>query len=192
MNSVLIVVIVVVVLLLVVGINAYNSLKTKNIAVDNAWSDVTVALKRRADLIPNLVETVKGYAKHESSVFEEVTAARSAIGQLKIDNVDPKMAAKAEEALSSSLGKLIAVAESYPDLKASQNFMQLQASLTDTEDKVAAARRFYNLAVRTLNTAVETFPSNLFVGMAKVQTRDFYEVSEAEQAKIADAPKVEF
>ncbi|MDR3242195.1 MAG: LemA family protein [Lactobacillaceae bacterium] len=188
----MIVIIIVAVLALLVVIPSYNSLKTKNIAVDNAWSDITVALKRRADLIPNLVETVKGYAAHESGVFEEVTAARGAIGQLKIENIDPQMAAKAEQALSSSLSRLLAVAENYPDLKANTNFLQLQGSLTDTEDKVAASRRFYNLAVTNLNTAVETFPSNMFVGMAHVEKRDFYEVSDEEREQIEKAPTVKF
>ncbi|MDO4684191.1 MAG: LemA family protein [Candidatus Saccharibacteria bacterium] len=152
----------------------YNGLVTLKIRVDEAWSDITVQLKRRADLIPNLVNTVKGYAKHESGVFEEVTKARSAV----MDAKGVKETAEAENMLEGALKSLFAVAEAYPDLKASQNFSQLQDELVDTEDKIQAARRFYNGGVRDLNTKIKLFPNNIFAGMLGFTEREFFEVED--------------
>lgn len=152
----------------------YNSLVTLKIRVDEAWSDITVQLKRRADLIPNLVNTVKGYAKHESGVFEEVTKARSAI----MDAKGVKETAQAENMLQDALKSLFAVSEAYPDLKANQNFADLQNELVDTEDKIQAARRFYNGGVRDFNTKIKLFPNNIFAGMLGFSERDFFEVED--------------
>lgn len=152
----------------------YNSLVTLKIRVDEAWSDITVQLKRRADLIPNLVSTVKGYAKHESGVLEEVTKARSAI----MDAKGVKETAQAENMLQDALKSLFAVSEAYPDLKANQNFADLQNELVDTEDKIQAARRFYNGGVRDFNTKIKLFPNNIFAGMLGFSERDFFEVED--------------
>jgi len=173
-----------VVLLVVVLLWAvYNSLVTLKIRVDEAWSDITVQLKRRLDLIPNLVETVKGYAKHESGVFTAVTEARA--NALNAKGV--KETAAAENQFEGALKSLFAVAESYPDLKASQNFTELQQELVDTEDKIQASRRFYNGGVRDLNTKIQIFPNNIIAGMFNFKSRDFYELDEAEQ-KLAEKP----
>lgn len=162
---------------------AYNSLITLKVRVDEAWSDITVQLKRRLDLIPNLVETVKGYAKHESGVFEKVTEARAnAINAKSVEET-----AKAEGQFEGALKSLFAVAEAYPDLKANQNFIELQQELVDTEDKIQASRRFYNGGVRDLNTKVQTFPNNVVAGMFGFKNRDFYQLDESEQ-KTAEKP----
>lgn len=154
----------------------YNGLVTLKIRVDEAWSDITVQLKRRADLIPNLINTVKGYASHEKSVFEDVTKARTAI----MDAKGVKETAEAENMLEGALKSLFAVAEAYPDLKANQNFSQLQSELVDTEDKIQAARRFYNGGVRDLNTKIKLFPNNIFAGMLGFTEREFFEVEDRE------------
>ena len=166
----------------------YNGLVTLKIRVDEAWSDITVQLKRRVDLIPNLVNTVKGYAAHETSVFEKVTEARSAIQNAK----GVKEAAAGENMLEGALKSLFAVAEAYPDLKANQNFLQLQQELVDTEDKIQAARRFYNGGVRDLNTKINLFPNNIFAGMLGFKEREFFELSEAEQATAEQPVNVQF
>lgn len=152
----------------------YNSLVKLKIRVDEAWSDITVQLKRRFDLIPNLVESVKGYAKHESSVFEKVTEARA--NAMNAQGVQEM--AQAENMLEGALKSLFAVAESYPDLEASDNFIQLQQELVDTEDKIQAARRFYNGGVRDLNTKIKIFPNNIFAGMLGFREREFFEVED--------------
>lgn len=152
----------------------YNSLVKLKIRVDEAWSDITVQLKRRFDLIPNLVESVKGYAKHESGVFEKVTEARA--NALNAQGVQET--AQAENMLEGALKSLFAVAEAYPDLKASQNFVELQQELVDTEDKIQAARRFYNGGVRDLNTKIKIFPNNVFAGMLGFKEREFFEVED--------------
>lgn len=162
---------------------SYNALVTLKIRVDEAWSDITVQLKRRLDLIPNLVETVKGYAAHESGVFKAVTEARA--NTLNAQGV--KETATANNQLEGALKSLFAVAEAYPDLKASQNFSQLQTELVDTEDKIQASRRFYNGGVRDLNTKIQTFPSNIVAAMLGFANRDFFELDEAEQA-LAEKP----
>ncbi len=173
----------VVVLLAIIVIAIYNSLVTLRVRVENAWSDITVQLKRRIDLIPNLIETVKGYAKHEKGVFQEVTDARSALTKAK----GVKQTAAAENQFESALKSIFAVAEAYPDLKASQNFTELQQELVDTEDKIQGARRFYNSGVTDLNTKIETFPSNIIASIFSFKKREFFELGEAEQA-VADKP----
>lgn len=149
----------------------YNKLVKTNVRVEEAWSDITVQMKRRFDLIPNLVSSVKGYAKHEAKTLENVVKERSgAIGG------SVKETAETENMLSGALKSLFAVAESYPDLKANQNFLQLQEELVDTEDKIQASRRFYNGAVRTLNTMVQMFPTNIFARSLGFTKKDFFEV----------------
>ena len=170
-------------LLVVALVVIYNGLVTTKIRVDEAWSDITVQLKRRVDLIPNLVETVKGYAKHEKSVFEEVTKARSAVtGATGVAET-----AQADNMLTGALKSLFAVAEAYPDLKASTNFQDLQAELVDTEDKIQAARRFYNASVREFNTKIKVFPTLIFAGILGFSEREFFELDEDEQA-VAEKP----
>lgn len=154
----------------------YNSLVSLKNRVDEAWSDITVQLKRRADLIPNLIETVKGYAGHEKEVFEKVTEARTAV--MSATNAGPKQAAAAENQFESALKSLFAVAENYPQLRATENFQQLNNELVDTEDKIQASRRFYNGGVRDLNTKIEQFPSNLVAGMFNFAKREFFEVDD--------------
>lgn len=185
----LIVVGVIVVLVAIIGIylwSTYNGLVRLNVRVDEAWSDITVQLKRRADLLPNLIETVKGYAAHESGVFEAVTKARAE----SISASTPADAAVAENHVQSALKSIFAVAEAYPQLQASQNYLQLQGELVDTEDKIQASRRFYNGGVRELNTNVKTFPNTLFVRGLGFTERDFFEV--ADSAAIAEPPRVQF
>lgn len=155
----------------------YNSLVTLRVRVDEAWSDINVQLKRRLDLIPNLVETVKGYAKHESSVFQNVTEARSNV----INANGVKETAAAENQFEGALKSLFAVAESYPDLKANENFVELQRELVDTEDKIQGSRRFYNSGVTALNTKVQTFPANIVAGMFSFKNREFFDVDETER-----------
>ncbi|NCU31034.1 LemA family protein [Candidatus Saccharibacteria bacterium] len=166
----------------------YNGLVKLNIRVDEAWSDITVQLKRRADLIPNLIETVKGYAAHEKQVFEDVTKARTAV--LDATQHGPAATAKAENQFESTLKSLFAVAEAYPQLRASENFQQLQAELVDTEDKIQASRRFYNGGVRDLNTKVKMFPNNLIAGMLGFKEREFFEVED--MASIEKPVEVKF
>jgi LemA protein len=161
-----------VILLVLFFITQYNRLIRLNITVDEAFAQIEVQLKRRTDLIPNLVETVKGYAAHEQSTFDAVVTARAkATSATTIADV-----AAADGALTNALKGLLAVAEAYPDLKASANFLSLQEELSTTENKVSFARQFYNDTVRSLNTAVKTIPTSFFAGFAKVDARDFYEV----------------
>lgn len=182
-------IIVAVIAVVVIGlIVMYNGLVKANVRVDEAWSDITVQLKRRADLIPNLVDTVKGYAKHEREVFKEVTEARTEM--LNAGSV--KEAAAAENHFQQALKSIFAVAEAYPELKANENFKQLQDELVDTEDKIQAARRFYNGSARDLNIKVQTFPTNIFAGMFGFKTREFFEVDEAQAAAIAEPTQVKF
>ena len=173
-------------LLLVVGLIAYavmlyNGLVKLRVLVDEAWSGIDVQLKRRYDLIPNLMETVKGYMKHEEGVLTKVTEARASA--MNAQGVGDK--SKAENMLSESLKSLFAVAENYPDLKASQNFLQLQDEISDTENKIQASRRFYNGQVRDFNTKIEVFPNNLIAGMLKFKAWDFFEITdEKEKANV--------
>lgn len=158
----------------------YNSLVTLRNRVREAWSQIDVQLKRRSSLIPNLVEAVKGYAKHEKGVFEEVTKARSAM----IGAKNPGQAAAANDMLTGALKSLFAVAEAYPELKASENFKQLQEEISDTETKVAASRQFYNANVLDLNNTIETFPTALIAGMFGFVKEEFFKATEQEKKDI--------
>lgn len=166
----------------------YNNLVTLRVRVDEAWSDINVQLKRRLDLIPNLVETVKGYANHESGVFQAVTEARANV----INANGVKETAAAENQFEGALKSLFAVAESYPDLKANTNFLDLQRELVDTEDKIQGSRRFYNSGVTSLNTKIQTFPANVVAGMFGFKNRDFFEVEASEQAAANKPVDVKF
>jgi LemA protein len=174
MSVALIVILVVVALVVLYGVVTFNGLIRLRNRAEEGFSDIDVQLKRRHDLIPNLVETVKGYAQHEREVFENVTRARSAA----VSAQGPEAQAQAEGALTGALRQLFAVAEAYPDLKANQNFLELQNEITDTEDKIQAARRFYNMTVRDLNIKVEQFPSRILAGMANVSKRPFFELDD--------------
>jgi LemA protein len=179
------IVIAAIVLLVLFFIAQYNRLIRLNITVDEAFAQIEVQLKRRADLIPNLVETVKGYAAHEQGTFDAVVQARAkATSASTVADV-----AAADGALTNALKGLLAIAEAYPDLKASANFLSLQEELSTTENKVAFARQFYNDTVRALNTAVKTIPTSAFAGFAKVSAREFYEV---ENANDRNVPNVKF
>lgn len=180
------IIVVVVLLLLIAAI--YNGLVRAKVRVDEAWSDITVQLKRRSDLIPNLVNTVKGYAKHEKTVFENVTKARTAV----MDAKGPADTGKAENQFQAALKSLFAVAEAYPDLKANENYKHLQEELVDTEDKIQASRRFYNGSVRDLNTKIQTIPTKIFASMLGFKEREFFEVTEGEAATIAKPTDVKF
>jgi len=166
----------------------YNRLITLRNRAKEAWSDIDVQLKRRYDLIPNLVEAVKGYASHEKGVFENVTKARTAAMAAE-QSGDPKKIGQAENMLSGTLKSLFAVSENYPDLKASANFLELQRELRDAEDKIQAARRFYNTNVRDLNIKIEIFPANIVANVFKFAKMDFFEI---EQAAAREVPQVKF
>lgn len=176
-----------IILFVLVLVAIYNNLIRSKNRVDEAWSDIDVQLKRRHDLIPNLVETVKGYAAHEQGTFEKVIEARSNAMAAQ-DSKDPKAVEQAENALSSTLKSIFALAENYPDLKANQNFLELQRELTDTEDKVMAARRFYNANVRDFNTKLQVVPTNIFAKQLGFKAYDFFEAAESEKETV----KVEF
>jgi len=169
-------IIIIIVLWLIWSFNRFIVLRNRT---KEAWSDIDVQLKRRYNLIPNLVETVKGYASHEKEVLENVTKARN----MAIEAGTKEEQAKAENALSSTLKSLFAVAENYPDLKASSNFVELQRELRDTEDKIQAARRFYNTNVRDLNTRIEIFPASIIAKLFKFKKMDFFELEETSEAK---------
>lgn len=164
------------------AIMAYNRFITLRTRVKEAWADIDVQLKRRYDLIPNLVEAVKGYASHEKSVFEKVTEARTRAFNAEKKG-DVKEVAEAENMLSGALKSLFAVSENYPDLKASDNFIELQRELSDTENKIQAARRFYNTNVRDLNIRIETFPSNVIANMFKFTKEPFFEIEDDKERK---------
>lgn len=166
-------------LLLVGMILTYNTLVQKSQMAKNGWSDIDVQLKRRADLIPQIVATVQGYAAHEKALFAEVAEKRA---KAMVAGDDLASRAEAESALSRPVAQLMAVAEAYPDMKASGNFLGLQKELSDTETKIEMARRFYNGAVRELNTAVQTFPANLFAGLFGFRERQYFEIDMAERA----------
>jgi LemA protein len=182
------------IILAIVGVLAlavafiYNSLVRAKVRTDEAWSDISVQLKRRYDLIPNLVNTVQGYATHEKNVFEQVTEARA---QALSAQTVPE-AAKADNQFQTALKSLFAVAEAYPELKANEGFQQLQAELVDTEDKIQAARRFYNGAARDLNIKIQSFPTNIFAGLMGFKKRDFFEVEAGESAAVEQPVKVDF
>ncbi|KQY59196.1 LemA family protein [Aeromicrobium sp. Root495] len=182
-----IVVVVIVVALVLFGVVAFNKLRKADIGAQEALGGIDVQLTRRADLIPNLVNTVKGYAEHEKGVFEEVTAARAGVTAAAKDGSVPEKAA-ADARLDKALVDVLAVAEAYPDLKASANFQQLQAELSDTENKISFARQFYNDAVATLNGLVQTIPWMFFTGIAGVSKREFYEAPAGQETP----PAVQF
>ncbi len=192
MDSTIIALLVVVGLIAIVGIflwATYNGLVTLNERVSEAWSDITVQLKRRADLIPNLIETVKGYATHEATVFDNVTRARAAtVSPSALGS--PAAAAAAEGQFQGAMKSLFAVAEAYPQLQANAGFLNLQGELTDTENKIMAARRFYNGGVRELNIKIKQFPATLFVRGLGFKEREFFEV--ADSASIQEPPQVKF
>jgi len=183
----MIAVIVIVVILVVIGLVfwlGYNGLVKRRVQVDNAWSQIDVQLKRRHDLIPNLVETVKGYAAHERGTFEAVTNARAN----SINAQTPVEQAQAENVLSGALKSLFAVAEAYPDLKANQNFLNLQEELTSAEDRVAYARQYYNDSVSSYNTQIQKFPTNLLAGMFHFEKREFFDAAPED----TETPQVQF
>lgn len=175
MSTAVWVVIAIIVILAISVIAIYNKFVTLRVRSEEAWSDIDVQMKRRYDLIPNLVDTVKGYAKHEKELFTKVTEARAnAISATGVEDH-----AKAEGELSKSLKSIFAVAEAYPELKANENFAKLQDELTDTEDKIQAARRFYNGNVRELNIAIQSFPSSIIASMFKFEKKQLFELEEA-------------
>jgi LemA protein len=171
--------ILVVIVVLLIGM--YNSLVQLRVRADNAWSDIDIQLKRRHDLIPNLVETVKGYAAHEKGTFENIAKFRSQAMQA----TTPGDKAEAENQLSGALKSLFAVAENYPELKASEQFTQLQGSLSQTEDAIQNSRRYYNAVIRDLNTKIQSFPTNILAGMFGLQQRQFFEVAAADREPVA-------
>jgi len=176
-------------------IGTYNGFIKLRTRAEEAWADIDVQLKRRYDLIPNLIETVKGYAAHEQGTLDAVTQARAAATQMHVDvgDMTPEaMAAMAgaEASLTQSLGKLLAISENYPDLKANTNFLELQRELSDTENKIQAARRFYNANVRDLNIKTEMFPSNVVAGMFSFVKKDFFDLEDAPEER--ENVKVEF
>jgi len=173
------VIVIVVLIVLIVGLAvlAFNGLVRRRNQVDNAWSQIDVQLKRRYDLIPNLVETVKGYAAHERGTFEAVTAARANAITAQ-QSGDAAKSAQADSVVTGALKSLFAVAEAYPDLKANQNFLELQSQLSSTEDRVASARQFFNDGVLSYNTKIQTFPSNMIAGTFHFTPRQFFSVPE--------------
>ncbi len=188
MSTPLLILVLVLVLVLIWAIFAYNRFVTLRNRAQESWSDVEVQMKRRYNLIPNLVETVKAYAKHEASTFEKVTAARNAaMGATTLAEH-----AKSENMLSQTLKSLFAVSESYPDLKANQNFLQLQDELRDAEDKIQASWRFYNANVREYNTKLQHFPPNIIGNLFRFQEKEFFELTETEASVVREVPKVKF
>ncbi len=176
------IIIIIAVIVVLWAIFSFNRLVTLRNRAKEAWSDIDVQLKRRYDLIPNLIETVKGYASHEKEVFQKVTEART--NAMKAEQSgDPTKVGEAENMLSGTLKSLFAVSENYPDLKASDNFIELQRELSDTENKIQASRRFYNRNVRDLNTKIEMFPINIIAGMFSFQKQDFFEIENEEERK---------
>lgn len=175
-------------LLILVGIGLYNRLVALRQNRENAFSDIDVQLKQRFDLVPQLVETVKGYAAHEKEVFENVTNARAGVSDA--DNQEQRLSA--ERSLGRAMVNLFAVAENYPDLKADQNFQRLMAELSDIENKIAAARRYFNNATSELNTTIEQFPSNLIANQFGFKNETFFEVDEEERKILEQAPEVKF
>lgn len=178
----------VVALIVITAIAIFNGLVSRRQKVNEAFSGIDVQLKLRRELVPNLVETVKGYAAHEKSTLDAVIAARNAAANAQ----GPAQLGAAEGALSASLGKLFALAENYPDLKASANFIQLQTELSSIEDKVAASRRFYNSAVNDYNTAIQQFPGSVIAGSTGFSSREMFDVGETDRAQLNVAPTVKF
>jgi LemA protein len=181
----LVILAVLVILYVIIVFNGFITLKTRT---EEAWSDIEVQLKRRYDLIPNLVNSVKGYAKHEKETFEKITEARTAAMSAK----GIKEQSKAENQITEALKSIFAVAENYPDLKANQNFLQLQDELSDTENKIEASRRFYNANVRDLNIKIKSFPSNVIANSFKFEPKDLFEIAASEKEAAKSAPKIKF
>ncbi len=182
------IILIIVAVLLLFFIAVYNGLIRRRNRSEEAWSDIDVQLKRRYNLIPNLIETVKGYARHEKKVFTDVTEARNRALNAE-EKGNPEDVKKAENQLEGALKSLFAVAESYPDLKANANFLDLQRELSDTENKIQAARRFYNTTVRDLNTRIESFPYNLIAGMFNFKEKEYFEIGEEKERAV---PQVSF
>jgi LemA protein len=185
MTIVILVIVAIIVIAIAYTVATFNGLIRLQNRANEGYSDIDVQLKRRHDLIPNLVETVKGYAAHERQTLENVTAARNAA----VAATGPQAQAQAENQLTGALRQLFAVAENYPDLKASRNFLELQNEITDTEDKIQAARRFYNMTVRDLNIKVESFPSSVIAGQRGIEKRAFFELDEPADREV---PSVSF
>ena len=185
MMILVVILVAIVILLTLYGVSIYNSLIKLRNMVRNAWSDIDVQLKKRHDLIPNLVETVKGYAAHEKTVLENVTKARSMAAQAK----GPEESAQAENMLTQALRQLFAVVENYPDLKANQNFLALQEELRNVEDQIQEARRYYNAVVRDYNIRTESFPSNIIASIFNFKKEQFFEIEEPEEREV---PRVQF
>lgn len=175
--------------LVLAAIGIYNRLVQLRVRADSAWSDIDVQLKRRHDLVGNLVETVKGYATHEQSTLEKVIQARNQAISASSGSADPGKAGAAESFLASQLRQVFALAESYPDLKANQNFQQLQSALSELEDAIQSARRYYNAVVRDFNTRVASFPEVLFAGAMGFVKKDFFELADPAEAQV---PQVKF
>jgi LemA protein len=184
--TIVIIAVVVVIILAVIGI--YNNLVKLRNNRENAFADIDVQLKQRYDLVPQLVATVKGYAEHEKGLLESITAARSAA--MSATSIDDKI--KADQQLTSALAGLKVQVEAYPDLKANENFLQLQGELSDIENKLAAVRRYFNSATRELNNAVQTFPNNIFAGMFGFHKEAMYEIEASERATVEKAPEIKF
>ena len=186
MTWIIIIAVVVVIILAIIGM--YNNLVKLRNNRENAFADIDVQLKQRYDLVPQLVATVKGYATHEKELLENITAARTA--GVNATSIDDKI--KADQQLTSALAGLKVQVEAYPDLKANQNFMQLQGELADIENKLAAVRRYFNSATRELNTAVQSFPSNIFAGMFGFHKEAMYEIEASQRAEVEKAPEIKF
>ncbi len=186
--SISLLLIIIAVAILVYFVYLYNSIVSWKNRVKESWSDIEVQLKRRMDLIPNLIESVKGYMQHEKSVLEEVTKARTQM----MNAQNPEDYAQAENLLSGALKSLFAVSENYPDLKANENFLVLQRELSDTENKIQASRRFYNATVRDYNTKIETVPSNIVASLFGFKSEKFFELEEDEKEQAKNPVKVEF
>ena len=178
----------IIVLIVLIGITIYNRMVALRQTTNQAWSDVDVQLKQRHDLVPNLVETVKGYASHEKTTLDAVVRARNAA----VSAQGPEQASVAEGQLNGALRQLFALTEAYPDLKANTGFLQLQGELSNLETKIAAARRFFNNSVAEFNTAIEQFPAVLLAGMFGFKARAFFEIKEEERAAVEAAPSVKF
>jgi len=185
---ILYIILAIITLVVIWAIAIYNKFIRLRTRSDEAWADIDVQLKRRYDLIPNLINSVKGYAAHESETFEKVTAARTAA--MNAGTIEEH--AQSENMLTGALKSLFAVSESYPDLKANENFLELQRELSDTENKIQAARRFYNTNVRDLNIGIESFPQNVIANSFKFTKKEFFELDEAEAEAAKEAPKVDF
>ncbi|RME59076.1 MAG: LemA family protein [Candidatus Dadabacteria bacterium] len=186
-----VVIIAIVAIVFLYVISKYNDLVKKNVAVNNAWSQIDVQLKRRHDLIPNLVEVVKQYAKHERETLTKVIEARNAaVTAAKGSSVEET--AQAERALTSALRQIFALAENYPNLKANENFAKLQEELTSTENRIAFARQHYNDSVSIFNTAIQQFPTNIVANMFNFRRREFFEIDDARREELEEAPKLNF